>query len=149
MTMQRNYLRELTTLGAVRLIVYILLAVSVQNTWAFIRTKEFVPNQDMSYSLMLLLLYEGGAILWLHVATRASDNPLRYLIAWIMAVVSFAAVAVAMFYEMNSGMLFFTHAFFMQYAPVVTSNTLFLDLIMGMIYLTYNRETHEHHEAVK
>ncbi len=147
--MQRNYLQEQMQGGTFFVIMGILILISVQNTWAFIRTPAFVPNQAIGYSIFLLALYEGGLLFWWVVATRTSDNPTRYIIAWVMFAVSFLAVATAMYYEMNGSTLWFAHAFFAQYAPMVTSNTLFVEMVAVFVYKTVSHETYQHHKYIQ
>src|SRR5207248_9468269 len=96
----RNYLAEQFQGGLFSLMKWALILVSVQNTWKFIRTPAFVPDQTLGYSVLLFVLYEGGMLFWLHKATHGSDNPARYMMAWGMFVVSLAAICVVMFYEM-------------------------------------------------
>src|SRR5260221_9196913 len=148
--MRRNHIDAFGTQVALYVLIIALLVVSCSKTWNFIRTPEFVPDQNILYDLFLFILYEGGAVLWLHLATHSSDNVVRYFVAWGMFGLSMLAVLTAMFYEMNgvhNGLV--THDFLVQYAPSVTSNTFFADLIMVVLYMTANHKTVAHHRAIR
>jgi len=78
------------------------LALSFQNTWAFLN--RTLPDATGAFLICMMIIFEGGFLGWLAMLMAGAENVWRVLISFVMLLITGTGVFVGAYYEIGGMM---------------------------------------------